>query len=143
MAAAESGAGLIIDAATLTGAALMAVGTEYYALFGLDKELQQRMMGYASAENENAWPLPLEKFHANNCPSVYADTANSRPQKGGGFGGASNAAGFLSRFVPNDGQGWVHMDLASAFNNSAGSLWSAGASALGIRTIARALQDEK
>jgi PepB aminopeptidase len=142
MAAAETGAPLIIDAATLTGAALMAVGTEYFALFGLDKALQQRMLGHAASENENAWPLPLEKWHQNNCPSAYADTANSRPQKGGGFGGASNAAGFLSRFVPNDGQGWVHMDLASAFNNSPTGLFGAGSSALGIRTIARAISDE-
>lgn len=142
MAAGETGAGLIIDAATLTGAALVAVGTEYYALFGLDKALQQRMLGYAEQEHEGAWALPLEKFHQNNCPSPYADTANSRAQKGGGFGGASNAAGFLSRFVPNDGKGWVHMDLASAFNNSPNALYSAGASALGIRAIARALASE-
>lgn len=142
MAAGETGAPLIIDAATLTGAALTAVGTEYFALFGLDKALQQRYLGYAAQENENAWALPLEKFHQNNCPSAYADTANSRPTKGGGAGGASNAAGFLSRFVPNDGKGWVHMDLASAFNGSPNALWSAGASAEGIRTIARALQQE-
>lgn len=142
MLAGETGADLIIDAATLTGAALTAVGTEYYALFGLDKALQQRMLGYAEAENERAWALPLEKFHQNNCPSAYADTANSRPQKGGGFGGASNAAGFLSRFVPNDGQGWAHMDLASAFNNGPNAQFSAGATAQGIRTIARAVIEE-
>ncbi len=142
MAAAESGADMIIDAATLTGAAVSAVGTEYYALFGLDKALQQRYLGYAEAEGERAWPLPLEPFHQNNCPSPYADTANSRPVKGGGAGGASNAAGFLSRFVPNGGKGWVHMDLASAFNNSPNAVWSAGGSAEGIRSIARALAEE-
>nr|WP_199611931.1 aminopeptidase PepB [Flocculibacter collagenilyticus] len=142
MAAAETGASLILDAATLTGAAMVAVGAEYNALFGLDKALQQRVMSYSEQENEPAWPLPLEKWHQNQCPSVYADTANSRPQKGGGMGGASNAAGFLARFVPNDGQGWVHMDLASAFNNSSNGLWSAGATALGVRTIARTLLEE-
>ena len=142
MAAGESGAKLIIDAATLTGAAMVAVGTEYFALFGLDSELQQRMISYAAQENEKAWPLPLEKFHQNNCPSAYADTANSRPQKGGGMGGASNAAGFLSRFVPNEGQGWVHIDLASAFNTSPNAEFSAGATSIGIRTIANALIQE-
>lgn len=142
MAAGESGAKLIIDAATLTGAAMVAVGSEYFALFGLDRELQSRMMGYAAQENEKSWPLPLEKFHQNSCPSAYADTANSRPQKGGGMGGASNAAGFLSRFVPNNGQGWAHMDLASAFNSSGNADFSAGATSLGIRTIARALAAE-
>jgi PepB aminopeptidase len=140
MAAGETGAPLIIDAATLTGAALVAVGQEYNALFGLDKALVSEVKQFAEEEFEAAWPLPLEKWHQNNCPSPYADTANSRAQKGGGYGGASNAAGFLSRFVPNEGQGWVHIDLAASFQNSAGSLWSAGATTLGMRTVARTLQ---
>ncbi|RXF04748.1 aminopeptidase PepB [Pseudoalteromonas sp. PS5] len=142
MAAGETGAELIIDAATLTGAALVAVGQEYNALFGLDKALVNDVQQYASEEFEAAWPLPLEKWHQNNCPSPYADTANSRAQKGGGFGGASNAAGFLSRFVPNEGQGWVHIDLAASFQNSAGGQWSAGATTLGMRTVARTLQEK-
>ena len=139
MAAAETGAPLILDAATLTGAAIMALGGEYNALFALDKEAQERIRQYAELEQEPAWPLPLEFWHQEMCPSPYADTANSRPMKGGGAGGASNAAGFLSRFVPNQGKGWVHMDLASAFNNNATPTMPAGASAQGIRTIARAL----
>lgn len=142
MAAGETGAELIIDAATLTGAALVAVGQEYNALFGLDKALVNDVQQFASDEFEAAWPLPLEPWHKNNCPSPYADTANSRAQKGGGFGGASNAAGFLARFVPNEGQGWVHIDLAAAFQNNAGSQWSAGATTLGMRTIARTLQEK-
>ncbi|KNC69134.1 aminopeptidase PepB [Pseudoalteromonas ardens] len=140
MAAGETGAPLIIDAATLTGAALVAVGQEYNALFGLDKELVSEVQQYAHEEFEAAWPLPLEKWHQNNCPSAYADTANSRAQKGGGFGGASNAAGFLSRFVPNEGQGWVHIDLAASFQNTGGSQWASGATTLGMRTVARTLQ---
>ncbi|WP_105264752.1 aminopeptidase PepB [Pseudoalteromonas sp. T1lg76] len=142
MAASETGAATIINAATLTGAALVAVGQEYNALFGLDKDMVRDVEGFASEEFEGAWPLPLEKFHQNNCPSPYADTANSRPQKGGGFGGASNAAGFLSRFVRDEGKGWVHMDLAAAFQNSPTSLWSAGATTLGMRTVARTLQEK-
>ncbi|MGA4605346.1 aminopeptidase PepB [Pseudoalteromonas maricaloris] len=142
MAAGETGAELIIDAATLTGAALVAVGQEYNALFGLDKVLVGDVQQFASDEFEAAWPLPLEKWHQNNCPSPYADTANSRAQKGGGFGGASNAAGFLSRFVPNEGQGWVHIDLAASFQNSAGGQWAAGATTLGMRTVARTLQEK-
>ncbi len=140
--ATNSGAPLIIDAATLTGAAMMALGTEYNALFGLDKVLQQRVLGYAHSVQEGAWPLPLERWHQQQCPSAYADTANSRPIKGGGTGGASNAAGFLSRFVGNDGQGWVHVDLAAAFQGSANAFWGAGATGVGIRTIAATLLAE-
>jgi PepB aminopeptidase len=142
MAAGETGAPLIIDAATLTGAALMAVGQEYNALFSLDKSLVREVEEFASDEFEAAWALPLEKFHQLNCPSPYADTANSRAQKGGGFGGASNAAGFLSRFVPNDGKGWVHIDLAASFQNGAGSQWAAGATTWGMRTVARTLLEK-
>lgn len=139
--ATELGANKIIDAATLTGAAMMAVGSDYNALFGLDKAFVSKALVAAEQENEGAWPLPLEKFHQNNCPSAYADTANSRPQKGGGMGGASNAAGFLSRFVPNDGANWLHIDLAAAFNNNANAKYAAGATAMGVRTIARLLED--
>ena len=140
MAASESGAKTIINAATLTGAALVAVGQEYNALFGLDKDMVRDVEGFAKEEFEGAWPLPLE-FHQHNCPSPYADTANSRPQKGGGFGGASNAAGFLSRFVRDEGQGWVHIDLAAAFQTSATGMWAAGATTQGMRTVARTLQE--
>ncbi|GGO71090.1 aminopeptidase PepB [Bowmanella pacifica] len=141
LAAGETGAPLTINAATLTGAAVMALGGEYHALFGLDKDTQGRMQQFAEQEMEPVWPLPLDAWHQEMCPSPYADTANSRPMKGGGAGGASNAAGFLSRFVANEGKGWVHMDLAGAFNNSATSTMPAGATGMGIRTIARALLD--
>ncbi|MCF5763119.1 aminopeptidase PepB [Aeromonas veronii] len=140
--ASESGAPLIIDAATLTGAAVMALGGRYNALFGLDKGLVSRAMTYADAEHEPAWPLPLEPWHRQQCPSHYADTANSRPVKGGGPGGASNAAGFLSRFVANEGMGWLHIDLAACFSDNGDALWAPGANTLGMRTIARTLLAE-
>ncbi|MEZ6966201.1 MULTISPECIES: aminopeptidase PepB [Aeromonas] len=140
--ASESGAPLIIDAATLTGAAVMALGGRYNALFGLDKSLVSRAMAYAEAEQEPAWPLPLEPWHRQQCPSHYADTANSRPVKGGGPGGASNAAGFLSRFVANEGTGWLHIDLAACFSDNGDALWAPGANTLGMRTIAHTLLAE-
>lgn len=130
----------IIDAATLTGAAVMALGSHYNALFAVDDEICAKAQEASNKVNEPAWRLPLEAFHKGNCPSPYADTANSRPQKGGGAGGASNAAAFLSRFVPNQGKGWLHMDLAAAFNDSPTSTRPAGATAQGIRTIAELLK---
>lgn len=142
MCAAESGAALIIDAATLTGAAVTAVGGEYTALFALDKALAKKALAYAEAVQEPTWQLPLELWHQQQCPSAYADTANSRPVKGGGAGGASNAAGFLSRFVPDEGKGWLHFDLAAAFNNTNNAYWAAGATGQGIRTISATLLAE-
>lgn len=142
LAASETQAPLIINAATLTGAAVVALGGEYNALFGLDASMQQQMLQYAEQEHELHWPLPLMPWHQEKCPSNFADTANSRAQKGGGAGGASNAAGFLSRFVANEGKGWVHMDLAAAYNGSANALMPAGATGQGMRTIARALLEQ-
>lgn len=137
----ELGAEKIIDAATLTGAAMAALGSDYNALFALDQDMSLKAQQAAKEVNEGAWPLPLEKFHQNHCPSAYADTANSRPQKGGGTGGASNAAGFLSRFVENDGKNWLHMDLAGAFLNSPTDKYAAGATAMGVRTIAKLISE--
>lgn len=139
IAASETKAPLIIDAATLTGAAMMAVGTDYNALFGLDKDLLLHAQQLSELVSEPAWPLPLEKWHQANCPSYYADTANSRAQKGGGMGGASNAAAFLSRFVDTDSSRWIHFDLAACFRDSADSRWAAGATGLGVANIAALL----
>jgi len=139
--ATETGAPLIINAATLTGAATVALGNEYHAVFSMDEKARAAMLDAGKAENEGFWPLPIEKFHQDKCPSAFADTANSRAQKGGGAGGASNAAGFLSRFVNEEGTGWVHLDLAAAYHGSATAEMPAGATGIGIRSIARMLQD--
>lgn len=137
--AGELGAKRIIDAATLTGAAQVAVGTEYNALFSVDESYAAQALQAAADTAEPLWRLPLASWHQENCPSAFADTANSRPIKGGGAGGASNAAGFLLRFAPNQGQGWLHFDLAAAYHGNANGLWAAGATGLGIRNIAKLL----
>ncbi|CUS48246.1 MAG: aminopeptidase PepB [Idiomarinaceae bacterium HL-53] len=137
--AGELNARYIIDAATLTGAAQVAVGTEYNALFSVDDSFANDALKVAEKQHELLWRLPLNAWHQQNCPSPFADTANSKPIKGGGAGGASNAAGFLLRFAPNKGQGWLHFDLAGAYHGQANPLYAAGATGLGVRTIARLL----
>ncbi|RTE85640.1 aminopeptidase PepB [Aliidiomarina sp. B3213] len=137
--AGELNAKYIIDAATLTGAAQVAVGTEYNALFSVDDSFANEALKIAERSHENLWRLPLNSWHQYNCPSPFADTANSKPMKGGGSGGASNAAGFLLRFAPNKGQGWLHFDLAGAYHGQANALYPAGATGLGVQTIARIL----
>ena len=126
---------IIIDAATLTGAAMAATGGEYTAMFSLDQPLAEQVKNTALEVNEPVWQLPLALWHQQKCSSAFADTANSSTQKGGGMGGASNAAGFLSRFVDNDGAGWIHFDLSGAYNGSSNGLWAAGATGLGISLI--------
>jgi PepB aminopeptidase len=140
LAASETKAPLIIDAATLTGAAVMATGGDYSALFALDNKTATQAKEAAEQVNEPIWQFPLESWHQEKCPSEFADTANSRTKPGGGAGGASNAAGFLSRFVDNEGAGWLHFDLAGAYNGSATGLWGAGGTGLGIATIAQLIK---
>jgi PepB aminopeptidase len=141
IAASETQAPLIINAATLTGAAKLATGGEYTAMFSLDQPLANKTQLVSETVNEPFWQLPLAPWHQEKCASAFADTANSNTQKGGGYGGASNAAGFLSRFVGNEGQGWLHIDLAAAYNGHASGLWSAGATGQGVATIAGLLLD--
>lgn len=143
LAAGEMGARRIIDAATLTGAAQVAVGQEYNALFSVDDAYANQALQAAAGEHEPLWRLPLAPWHKDQCPSNFADTANSRPVKGGGAGGASNAAGFLLRFAPNNGANWLHFDLAAAYRKEGDKLFNAGATGLGIRTIARTLLDDQ
>jgi PepB aminopeptidase len=139
IAASETKAPLIINAATLTGAAVMATGGDYTALFSLDQPLVEKAKACAEKVTEAVWQLPLARWHQTKCPSAFADTANSRPVPGGGAGGASNAAGFLSRFVANDGKGWLHFDLAADYNSTENAMWAAGATGQGIATIAELL----
>ena len=138
MAACEAQPGMIIDAATLTGAAVMAVGTDYNAIFTPQTELAHKLSLSGQKHAEPFWQLPLEPWHSEMCPSPFADTANSRPQKGGGAGGASNAAGFLARFVTPD-MPWLHLDLAGAYQRNASALKPAGASGMGVLSIAELL----
>jgi len=138
-AASATGAPFIIDAATLTGAAVMAVGSNYNAIFSPQADILQLAQQKAASVAERVWPLPLDPWHKEMCPSAYADTANSRPVKGGGAGGASNAAGFLWRFVSPEAK-WLHVDLAGAFEDSASALWGAGATTHGVLTISELIK---
>jgi PepB aminopeptidase len=131
---------LIIDAATLTGAAKTALGNDYHALFSFDDKLAARLMASAAAENEPFWRLPLAEFHRSQLPSNFAELNNT---SNASFpAGASTAAGFLSHFVENYHEGWLHIDCSATYRKSAVDQWAAGATGLGVRTIANLLTAE-
>lgn len=131
---------LIVDAATLTGAAKTALGNDYHALFSFDDALANRLLASAKAENEAFWRLPLAEFHRNQLPSNFAELNNTG--SAAYPAGASTAAGFLSHFVENYHQGWLHIDCSATYRKSAVEQWSAGATGLGVRTIANLLTAE-
>lgn len=131
---------LIIDAATLTGAAKTALGNDYHALFSFDDALAGRLLSSAAAENEPFWRLPLAEFHRQQLPSNFAELNNTASAA---FpAGASTAAGFLSHFVENYQQGWLHIDCSATYRKSAVEQWAAGATGLGVRTVANLLTAE-
>ena len=128
---------LLIDAATLTGAAKTALGNDYHALFTFDDVLAESLLGSATSENEAFWRLPLAEFHRNHLPSNFADLNNIA--SAAHAAGASSAAAFLSWFVSNYQQGWLHIDCSATYRKIAVDQWSAGATGLGVRTIANLL----
>ena len=138
IAASEEDPRWILDAATLTGAAKMAVGRDYNSVLSFEDDTAQRVLDAAAMENEKAWRLPLEKFHLEQIPSGFAEVANVGVE---GSPGASTAAAFLARFVRDQGRAWVHMDLSGSYQPGATDLWAQGAKAHGLRTIARFLLD--
>ncbi len=128
---------IIIDCATLTGAAKTALGNDYHALFSFDDTLAQSLLQSAGQENEPFWRLPLAEFHRTQLPSSFADLSNVA---GASYtAGASTAAAFLSHFVENYRQGWLHIDCSATYRKSAVDQWSAGATGLGVRTLANLL----
>lgn len=135
--ASEQNPELLIDAATLTGAAKTALGNDYHALFSFDDELAQSLMSSAAGENEPFWRLPLAEFHRSYLPSNFADLNNiAAPSH---TAGASSAAAFLSHFVKNYQKGWLHIDCSATYRKGAVDQWAAGATGLGVRTVANML----
>lgn len=126
-AATEDKPDMILDFATLTGAARVAVGTEISAFFANDSGLSTALAECAEAVDDPIWPLPLHKPYRRLLDSKTADINNV----GGGFAGAITAALFLQEFVP-DKVAWAHFDIM-AWNSSNRPGHPEGGEAMGIR----------
>lgn len=126
----------IIDCATLTGAAKAAVGNDYHALLSFDDIFSDQLLSSASSENESFWRLPLAEFHRGQFPSSFADIGNSGLPN---TAGASTAAAFLSYFIKNYHKNWLHIDCSATFRKSSTALWAAGATGIGVRSLANLL----
>jgi len=102
---------LIIDFATLTGAARVAVGTEIPALFSNTDSVIADLQKASKESGELLWPLPLHQGYRYQLESAVADMVNSSSE---GYGGAITAALYLNEFV-TEGTQWAHFDVM-AFN---------------------------
>jgi leucyl aminopeptidase len=100
---------MILDFATLTGAARVALGPDLPALFANDDALRDAFVQAANASRDPLWPLPLWQPYHSYLKSYLADMANSG---GSRMGGAITAALYLEKFIPA-GQRWAHIDVYS------------------------------
>ena len=105
--AVESKPELILDYATLTGAARVALGPDLPPLFVNDETLAADLLSAADAQRDPLWRMPLWDAYDDMLKSDIADLVNAPD---GGFAGAVTAALFLRRFVPKDIP-WAHMDV--------------------------------
>jgi leucyl aminopeptidase len=126
--ASEEAPELIVDFATLTGAARVALGPDLPGLFTRRDETADDMLAAGKAHDDAVWRLPLEETYRDMLKSGIADIANSAS---GGFAGATTAALFLDRFVGKDID-WVHFDTF-AWRPAAKPGRPKGGAALGLR----------
>jgi len=127
---------ILIDIATLTGAARVAVGTDISAMFANQAALAQQILKYAEQENDPTWQLPLYTPYRKWFDSAVADMANSSSQP---YGGAITAALFLKEYVAPE-IAWAHFDIM-AWNVSSRPGRPEGGEAMAIRAIFRYLAD--
>ncbi|MCX7268192.1 MAG: leucyl aminopeptidase family protein [Sphingomonadales bacterium] len=125
----EDKAELIIDFATLTGAARVALGPDLPAMFSNDDSVAIGLLAASKAATDPLWHMPLWAPYMEMLDSDIADTSNS----GGGFAGAVTAALFLQKFVP-DNVPWVHLDTF-AWRPTSKPGRPKGGEALGLRAV--------
>jgi leucyl aminopeptidase len=125
---------LLIDFATLTGAARVALGPELPALFGSDETIVGELARIAAAEHDPLWPMPLWAGYDDELGSKVADLNNVAAS---GFAGAIFGALFLKRFV-TETPNWLHIDLY-AWNPKERPGRGVGAEANAVRGVYRYL----
>ncbi len=123
---------LIVNFATLTGAARVALGPDLPALFANDDALAGAILAHGLGCDDPVWRMPLHAPYADMLASDVADTANAG---GGAMAGAISAALFLQKFVA-DGTPWAHLDTF-AWRATAKPGRPKGGEALGLRAVWR------
>ena len=128
----------IIDLATLTGAIVVALGSEFAGLFSNDDKLSKQLYDAGDKVDEKVWRLPLHKNYDKLINSKNADMQNINYVGGAG---STTAAQFLQRFIINKTP-WAHLDIAGmAFSKYAGSLNSSGATGYGVRLLDKFVEE--
>jgi leucyl aminopeptidase len=136
-AAKEFAPDAIVDLATLTGAAIVALGHEVSGILGNDAGLVRDLREAGEATGERVWELPLWEEHREQMKGEVADLRNiNSPNQGGG---TIAGAAFLSHFV--EGRPWAHVDIAgTAWGARDRDYYRRGASGVGVRLLVEFLR---
>ena len=126
---------MMVDCATLTGAARVSLGTDLPALFCNDDTLANDLVAAGTAQSDPMWRMPLYRPYRRLLDSKVADINNV---SGGTFGGAITAALYLQEFVPDDVP-WAHFDMM-AWNNASRPGRPEGGEAQAARAIFAAIE---
>jgi leucyl aminopeptidase len=128
----------MIDLATLTGAIIVSLGSEYAGLFSNNDELSKKLLEAGDKVEEKLWRMPLHKNFDKLIDSKNADMQNINYVGGAG---STTAAQFLQRFILNKTP-WAHLDIAGmAFSKYGGALNSGGATSYGVRLLNQLIED--
>jgi leucyl aminopeptidase len=122
----------LVDAATLTGAIVVALGSVNIGAFTNDEAFLGKLLAAAKAEGEKTWQLPMDEEYKELLKSSFADLHNI----GGRAGGSITAAWFIRDFVGETP--WIHLDIAgTAWLDDAKPYMAKGATGVGLRTFVR------
>jgi len=128
----------IVDLATLTGAIIVCLGSEYAGLFSNDDKLSNQILNAGQKVEEKLWRMPLHKNYDKLMDSKNADMQNINYVGGAG---STTAAQFLQRFILNKTP-WAHLDIAGmAFSKYGGALNSRGATGFGVRLLNQLIEE--
>jgi leucyl aminopeptidase len=128
---------VIIDAATLTGSCVVALGSNFAGMMGNSGRVMDALSQAGGETHERVWALPLVDEHKEEVEGTWSDLKNLGR---GREGGALAAAAFLSAFVDDDTD-WAHLDIAgTAWTDGPTPTCPRGATGYGARLIARALE---
>ncbi|MDC0031055.1 leucyl aminopeptidase [Candidatus Pelagibacter sp.] len=129
----------MVDLATLTGAIIVSLGSEYAGLFSNDDKLSKQLMDAGEKVEEKLWRMPLHKNFDKLIDSKNADMQNINYVGGAG---STTAAQFLQRFILNKTP-WAHLDIAGmAFSKYGGALNSGGATGYGVRLLNKLIEED-
>ncbi|MEI8096497.1 MAG: leucyl aminopeptidase family protein [Candidatus Moraniibacteriota bacterium] len=127
---------LVVDVATLTGAAIVALGERASALFTQDEKLEQLFRHLGEESGDYVWPLPLWDEYDEEIKGTFGDVANIGKTR---WGGAITAAAFLKQFVEK-AYPWVHLDIAPRMTTLPDEFLAKGSAGAPVRLLVKLLE---